>query len=49
MHAVSKILRISWKGEFVTKIFISDNAEWSFKNMWKVISANVKANKNNKK
>ena len=35
------------KGKFVMKIFFSDNAEWSFKNLWKMISADVKANKNN--
>ena len=30
--------------------FVSDNFEWSFKNLWKTISsADVKANKNNKK
>ena len=38
------------KGKFKTKIFFSDNAvEWSSKNLWKMISADVKANKNNKK
>ena len=37
------------KGTFVSRIFLSDNAEWSFKNLWKMISVNVKANKNNKK
>ena len=31
-------------GKFVTKIFFSDNVEWSSKNMLK-ISADVKANK----
>ena len=36
------------KGKFVTKIFFSDNAEWSFKNLQKMISADVKPNKNNK-
>ena len=36
------------KGKFVTKIFFSDNVEWSSKNLWKMISADVKANKNNK-
>ena len=36
------------KGKFVKKIFLSDNAEWSFKNLWKVIPVKVKANKNNK-
>ena len=36
------------KGKFVTKIFLSD-VEWSSKNLWKMISADVKANKNNKK
>ena len=37
------------KEKFVTKVFLLDNAEWSFKNLWKMISVNVKANKNNKK
>ena len=38
------------KGKFVTKIiFFSVNTEWSFKDLWKMISADVKANKNNKK
>ena len=37
------------KWKFVTKVFLSDNAKWSFKNLWKMISVNVKANKNNKK
>ena len=36
------------KGEFETKIFLSD-VEWSSKNLWKIVSADVKANKNNKK
>ena len=36
------------KGKLVPKIFFSDNVEWSSKNLWK-ISADVKANKNNKK
>ena len=35
--------------ENLTKIFFSDNVEWSSKNLWKMISADVKANKNNKK
>ena len=37
------------KGKFMTKIFFSNNAEWSFKNLWKMISADIKANENNKK
>ena len=37
------------KEKFVTKIFLSDIAEWSLKNLWKIISVNVKVNKNNKK
>ena len=37
------------KGKLVPKIFFSDNVEWSSKNLWKMISADVKANKNNKK
>ena len=37
------------KGKFVKKIFLSDNAEWSSKNLWKMISADVKTNKSNKK
>ena len=36
------------RGKFVTKIFFSDNVEWSSKNLWKMVSAGVKANKNNK-
>ena len=35
------------KGKFVTKIFFSDIVEWNSKNLWKMISAGVKANKNN--
>ena len=31
--------------KLVTKIFFSDNVEWSSKNLWKVISAEVKAKK----
>ena len=31
-----------WKIE--TKIFFSDNVEWSSKNLWKMMSADVKAN-----
>ena len=31
------------------KFFFSDNVEWSSKNVWKMTSADVKANKNNKK
>ena len=27
------------------KTFLSDNVEWSSKNLWKMISADVKANK----
>ena len=34
------------KGKFVTKIFFSDNAEWSFEKL--ISAADVKANKNNK-
>ena len=37
------------KRKLVTKIFFSDNVGWSFKNVWKMISADVKANQNNKK
>ena len=37
------------KGKFMKKIFFSDNVEWSSKNFWKMIPANVKANKSNKK
>ena len=37
------------KETFVMKIFFSDNVEWSSENLWKMISADVKANKNNKK
>ena len=32
------------KGKFVTKIFFSDNVEWSSKMLWKMMSADVKAN-----
>ena len=33
------------KGQFVTKIFFSDNnIKWSSENLWKMISADVKAN-----
>ena len=32
------------KGKFVTKIFFSYNVEWSSKNLWKMMSADVKAN-----
>ena len=31
------------------KSFFSDNAEWSFKNLWKMISAGVEANEEIKK
>ena len=41
--------QIGWKGKFARKIFFSDIFDWSSKNLWKMISANVKANKNNKK
>ena len=37
------------KGKFVMKFFFSDNVEWSSENVWKMTSADVKANKNNKK
>ena len=46
------LLREWWfvkKETFVMKIFFSDNVEWSSENLWKMISADVKANKNNKK
>ena len=33
----------------MTKIFFSDNVEESSKNLWKIISADVKVNKNKKK
>ena len=37
------------KGKFVTKIFFSDiNVELNSKNLWKIISADVKAHKNKK-
>ena len=32
------------KGKFVTKIVFPDNVERSSKNLWKMISAHVKAN-----
>ena len=30
------------KGKLVEKIFFSDNVQWSSKNMWKTMSADVK-------
>ena len=33
------------KVKFETKIFFSDNAEWSSNNLWKMVSVDVKANK----
>ena len=30
-------------------MFFSDNVEWSSKNLWKMVSVDVKTNKNNKK
>ena len=33
----------------MTKIFFTDNIEGSSKNLWKMISDDVKANKNSKK
>ena len=32
-----------YKGKFVKKIFLSDKAKWSSKNLQKIISADVKA------
>ena len=32
------------KGKFATKILFSDNDEWSSNNLWKIMSADVKAN-----
>ena len=37
------------KRKFVTKSLFSDNVEWSSKNLWKIISTDVKAKQNNKK
>ena len=37
------------KRKFVMKIFFTDKTEWSSQNLWKMISADVKANKSNKK
>ena len=37
------------KEKLMTKIFFSDNVKWSSKNLWKMISADIKANKANKK
>ena len=37
------------KRKFVTKSLFSGNVEWSSKNLWKMISADVKAKQNNKK
>ena len=33
------------KGKLATKILFSDNVEWSSKNLWKIIFADVIANK----
>ena len=43
---VAKILFIESvkKGKCVTKIFFSDNVEWSSKNLRKMMSSDVKAN-----
>ena len=30
------------KGKFMTKIFLADNVEWSSKNLWKMMSADLK-------
>ena len=43
---------LGWGGlsESVKKeIFFTDNIEWSSKNLWNMISDDVKANENNKK
>ena len=40
---------IRYKRKFVMKITFTDNIEWSSKYLWKIISVDVKANKNNKK
>ena len=32
------------KGQFIDKNLFSDNVEWSSKNLWKMISVDVKAN-----
>ena len=37
------------KGKLLTEIFFSDNVEWNSTNLWKMISANLKSNKNNTK
>ena len=37
------------KNNLGRKSFISDNVEWSSKNVWKMISADIKVNNNNKK
>ena len=37
------------KWKFVTESLFSDNVEWSSKNLWKMISTDVKAKQNNKK
>ena len=56
MKTTTLRLKLDWSiiqlGKFVTKIFFffSDNAKkGSSENLWKMISAGVKANKNNKK
>ena len=35
------------RGKLCDKNFFSDNVEWGSKNLWKIISADAKANKNN--
>ena len=37
------------KWKFETKNIFSDNVEWRSENLWRMIPADVKANKNNKK
>ena len=32
------------KGQFIHKNLFSDNVEWSSKNLWKMVSVDVKAN-----
>ena len=40
-HALSEFV----KNKICYKNLFSDNAEWSFKNLWKMMTADVKANK----
>ena len=41
VKAVKGLSEFVKKWKFLTKIFFSDNFEWSSKNLWKMISADV--------